>query len=106
LDIGYGYTHNGKTYPFRGKGVGKIRTLSEVLKRFSNKKLLIDNKNGNDLETAQLIVDTLSNVSRKTAEITIEEADKYSNTVRNGIVTDHIEVLGKYYRQLKLGENQ
>ena len=27
LDIGYGYTYDGKTYPFRGKGIGKIRTL-------------------------------------------------------------------------------
>jgi hypothetical protein len=33
-------------------------------------------------------------------------ADKYSNVVLNGIVMDHIEVLGKYYKQLKPGENQ
>jgi glycerophosphoryl diester phosphodiesterase len=32
MDVGYGCTYdNGKTYPFRGKGVGKIRTLDEIL---------------------------------------------------------------------------
>lgn len=60
LDIGYGYTYDGKTYPFRGQGIGKMKTLTEVLQKFPDKKFLIDNKNGNDLETAQLIVDTLS----------------------------------------------
>ncbi len=32
LDVGYGYTSdNGKTYPFRGKGVGLMPSLEEVL---------------------------------------------------------------------------
>ena len=65
LDIGYGYTHDGKTYPFRGKGIGKIETLTDVLNRFPDKRFLIDNKNGNNLETAQLIVDTLSQFSEE-----------------------------------------
>jgi glycerophosphoryl diester phosphodiesterase len=60
LDIGYGYTYDGKTYPFRGKGVGKIRTLTEILKQFPDKKFLLDNKNSNDSKTANLIVNTLS----------------------------------------------
>jgi glycerophosphoryl diester phosphodiesterase len=60
LDIAYGYTYDGgKSYPFRGKGVGKIKTLDEVLKLFPDKKFLIDNKSGNDLEVAQLIVNSL-----------------------------------------------
>jgi glycerophosphoryl diester phosphodiesterase len=60
LDIGYGYTHDGKTYPFRGKGVGKIQTLAEVLQSFPRRKFLIDNKNGNNMRTAQLLVEALS----------------------------------------------
>ena len=60
LDIGHGYTHDGQTYPFRGQGIGGIKTLGEVLQRFPVKKFLIDNKNGNNLQTAQLIVDALS----------------------------------------------
>jgi glycerophosphoryl diester phosphodiesterase len=60
LDIGYGYTYDGgRTYPFRGKGIGKIKTLDEVLSRFPNKRFLIDNKNDKDIEVAQLIVDSL-----------------------------------------------
>jgi glycerophosphoryl diester phosphodiesterase len=60
LDIGYGYSYDdGKTYPFRGKGVGMIRTLDEILKQFPNKRFLIDNKSGNDIEVAQMIVDSL-----------------------------------------------
>ncbi|MCU7937109.1 MAG: glycerophosphodiester phosphodiesterase [Candidatus Thiodiazotropha sp. (ex Dulcina madagascariensis)] len=60
LDIGYGYTYDGgKTYPFRGKGVGKIKTLSEILNYFPDKRFLINNKSGNNLEVAQLIVEIL-----------------------------------------------
>lgn len=62
LDIGYGYTHDGKNFPFRGKGVGKIKTLLEILRKFPDKKFLIDNKNGNNLQTAQLIVEALSHL--------------------------------------------
>ena len=186
LDLGYGYTYDGTTYPFRGKGIGKIRTLTEIVKEFPGKKFLLDNKNGNDLETAQLIVDTLSQFTKAQQKLlylwcedgayryihrrlpritrlilprnqqktffksylfrlgfghipgrykhqgiglpthytkyiwgwpnrflgkvydadmrfylylnTVDEAEQYSNLPLNGIVTDHIEVLGKIYK--------
>ena len=60
LDIGHGYTFDGRTYPFRGKGFGQIKTLTEIVNHFPDSKFLIDNKNGDSLEVAQLIVDTLS----------------------------------------------
>ncbi|MDA9531652.1 MULTISPECIES: glycerophosphodiester phosphodiesterase family protein [unclassified Bradyrhizobium] len=45
LDIGYGYTADGgKTFPFRGKGVGMMPTLSEVFAAFPDRKLLINVK--------------------------------------------------------------
>ena len=45
LDIGYGYTADGgKTFPFRGKGIGMMPTLSEVFAAFPDKKLLINVK--------------------------------------------------------------
>jgi glycerophosphoryl diester phosphodiesterase len=45
LDLGYGYTADGgKTYPLRGKGVGMMPTLSEVLARFPNRQFLINFK--------------------------------------------------------------
>lgn len=61
LDVGYGYTYDkGITYPFRGKGVGGIKTFKEILQHFPNKKFLIDNKNGNNLKVAELIIKTIS----------------------------------------------
>lgn len=42
LDIGYGYTADGgKTYPFRGKGIGLMPSLEDVLLHFPHKELLI-----------------------------------------------------------------
>jgi glycerophosphoryl diester phosphodiesterase len=59
LDVGYGFTYdNGKTYPFRGKGVGKMPTLQEVLEEFPDKKFLIDHKDRTK-ETADLLIDLL-----------------------------------------------
>jgi glycerophosphoryl diester phosphodiesterase len=61
LDVGYGYTFDGgKTYPLRGKGIGKMPTLEEVLRGFPNKKFLIDNKSGNNLEVADMLAKALS----------------------------------------------
>jgi glycerophosphoryl diester phosphodiesterase len=45
LDLGYGYTADGgKTFPLRGKGVGMMPTLDEVLARFPDKRFLINFK--------------------------------------------------------------
>ncbi len=61
LDIGYGYTADGgRTYPFRGKGVGEMPTLNEVFERFPEQKFLVNFKSnlteeGNAL--AQLIAE-------------------------------------------------
>lgn len=42
LDIGYGYTADGgKTYPFRGRGLGLMPTLDEVLAHFPERRFLI-----------------------------------------------------------------
>lgn len=66
LDVGYGYTYdNGQTFPFRGKGVAGIKTLTEVLQYFPDKKFLIDNKNGNNIKVAQLIVKVLATLPEK-----------------------------------------
>lgn len=45
LDIGYGYTADGgKTYPFRGTGVGLMPSLAEVLETFPDRLFLINVK--------------------------------------------------------------
>lgn len=51
LDIGYGYTaDNGRTYPFRGKGIGLMPTLDEVLDSFPDRSLLIHIKSNDPVE--------------------------------------------------------
>jgi glycerophosphoryl diester phosphodiesterase len=55
LDVGYGYTaDNGKSYPFRGKGVGLMPTLDEVLDYFPSQAFLIHIKSNDQNEGMQL----------------------------------------------------
>ncbi|KSV73382.1 hypothetical protein N185_20060 [Sinorhizobium sp. GW3] len=55
LDIGYGYTADGgKTFPFRGKGVGQMPTLEEVLAALPDRKFLINFKSRRAEEGAEL----------------------------------------------------
>jgi glycerophosphoryl diester phosphodiesterase len=47
LDIGYGYTADeGKSFPLRGKGVGLMPTLAEVLHSYPDGQFLIQIKDG------------------------------------------------------------
>ncbi|EJN14177.1 glycerophosphoryl diester phosphodiesterase [Bradyrhizobium sp. YR681] len=55
LDIGHGYTADGgRTFPFRGKGIGMMPTLSEVFAAFPDKQLLINVKSRDANEGAKL----------------------------------------------------
>jgi len=66
LDIGYGFTADGgKTFPFRGKFIGAMPTLSEVLAAFPEEQLLINLKS-NTVGEAHLLTDYF-------------QAHKYSN---------------------------
>lgn len=65
LDIGYGYTaDNGKTYPFRGKGVGLMPSLTEVLNAFPDRSLLIHVKS-DDPQEGKLLAAFLSKLSQE-----------------------------------------
>lgn len=56
LDVGYGYTADGgKTFPFRGKGIGMIKTLDEALKTFPGRQILINVKSGDPNESELLV---------------------------------------------------
>jgi glycerophosphoryl diester phosphodiesterase len=55
LDIGYGYTADGgKTYPFRGKGIGIMPSLGEVLETFPDRQFLINIKSRDPSEGDKL----------------------------------------------------
>ena len=56
LDIGYGYTADGgRTYPFRGKGVGLLPSLDEVLAAVPDGRFLINFKS-NDARDGEAFV--------------------------------------------------
>lgn len=68
MDVGYGYTaDNGQTYPLRGKGVGLMPTMNEVLDFFPDKKFVIEVKDGK-IETYRVLWDNLSALSSERLE--------------------------------------
>lgn len=55
LDVGYGYSADeGRTFPLRGKGVGMMPTLPEVLEAFPDKRFLINIKSADADEGEKL----------------------------------------------------
>lgn len=64
LDVGYGYSpDSGRTFPFRGKGVGKMPLLREVLEKYPEKKFIIDHKD-ETAETAELLGKMLGSLDK------------------------------------------
>jgi glycerophosphoryl diester phosphodiesterase len=55
LDVGYGYTADGgKTYPFRGRGVGMVPSLDEVFDTFPERRFLLHIKSNDPAEGTKL----------------------------------------------------
>lgn len=89
LDIGYGYTSdNGKTYPFRGKGIGMMPSLEEVFEEFPDKELLIHIKI-DDVKAGEVLWTYLKDMSKeRLSQITIYGDDapiKYLKEQNNNI---------------------
>jgi glycerophosphoryl diester phosphodiesterase len=60
LDVGYGYTADGgKTFPFRGHGVGLMPSLDEVLDAFPHQSFLINVKS-DDASEGRLLAEALA----------------------------------------------
>ena len=63
LDIGYGYTADGgRTYPFRGEGVGLMPTLDDVLGTFPDRRFLINVKS-RDPDEGRTLADRLGKLA-------------------------------------------
>lgn len=77
LDVGYGYTaDDGKTYPFRGKGVGMMPSLAEVLERFPERSFLIHIKS-DDPEEGKQLARRLAGLSEdRLGELTVYGGDR------------------------------
>jgi glycerophosphoryl diester phosphodiesterase len=64
LDVGYGYSpDDGKTFPLRGKGIGQMPLLREVLEKYPERKFIIDHKD-ETVETAELLGNLLGSLDR------------------------------------------
>ncbi|MED4730649.1 glycerophosphodiester phosphodiesterase family protein [Aneurinibacillus migulanus] len=77
LDIGYGYTADGgKTYPFRGKGLGLMPSLDEVLTAFPDRSFLIHIKS-NDPKEGRLLGNRLATLPAERLDLlTVYGGDK------------------------------
>lgn len=65
LDVGYGYTADGgKTFPFRGKGVGLLVSAEKILKTFPDKNFLIHVKDGGE-KSGKLLVNLIKSLYSK-----------------------------------------
>lgn len=85
LDIGYGYTADGgRTFPFRGKGVGLMPTLTEVLNAFPEKRLLVNVKSRDPSEGEKLasVLSTLPSDRRR--QIMVYGGDEPIATLHKG----------------------
>ncbi|MEM6806999.1 MAG: glycerophosphodiester phosphodiesterase family protein [Bacteroidota bacterium] len=72
LDIGYGYSRDaGKSFPFRGKGVGLMPSLEEVLDSFPDKRFLIDIKSNDPKEGKLLAQKLATRLARRRGELMI-----------------------------------
>lgn len=72
LDIGYGYTADGgRTWPFRGKGVGMMPSLRQVMAAFPERDFFIDVKS-NDPDEGRLLAERLAVLTAgRTGEISV-----------------------------------
>jgi glycerophosphoryl diester phosphodiesterase len=86
LDVGYGYTADGgKTFPFRGKGIGLMPDLDEVLARFPDRRFHINVKS-NDPAEGTLLAKFLSTLTPEArSRLTVYGGDEPIAAVRRSL---------------------
>lgn len=64
MDVGHGYTADGVNFPFRGKGIGMMPSLDEVLAAFPGRRFLINIKS-RDPREGELLAARLAQLSHE-----------------------------------------
>jgi glycerophosphoryl diester phosphodiesterase len=83
FDIGYGYTaDDGKTFPFRGKAVGMMPTLNEVLTTFPENRILINVKSRDRSEGEKLASVLNRLTSARRSQIMVYGGDEPIEVIR------------------------
>ncbi|ARQ57400.1 UNVERIFIED_ORG: glycerophosphoryl diester phosphodiesterase [Rhizobium etli] len=86
LDIGYGYTADGgKTFPFRGRGIGMMPTLAQVLSTFPDRRFLINVKSRDPSEGEKLAVVLNGLSTGRRAEIIVYGGDEPIDVIRRRV---------------------
>lgn len=86
LDIGYGYTADGgRTFPFRGTGVGLMPTMDEVLAEFPDKRFLINVKSRDPQEGERLAARLLQLPESRRAQLSVYGGEEPVDVVRKRI---------------------
>lgn len=88
LDIGYGYTADkGKTYPFRGKGIGILPSIDDIFNNFPGKKFLIHIKDPGK-EVGFVLLDYLQKLESSKKE-QISNISVYGNDLAIKLIQEH-----------------
>jgi glycerophosphoryl diester phosphodiesterase len=83
LDIGHGYTADGgRTFPFRGKAIGLMPSLGEVLETFPQARLLINVKSRDPSEGEKLAAVLSKLPAERRARIMVYGGDEPVEAVR------------------------
>ncbi|MBB4577190.1 glycerophosphodiester phosphodiesterase family protein [Rhizobium lentis] len=86
LDIGYRYTADGgKSFPFRGRGLGMMPTLAEVLSTFPNRRFLINVKSRDPSEGEKLAAVLIGLSTERRAEIIVYGGDEPIDVIRRRV---------------------
>jgi glycerophosphoryl diester phosphodiesterase len=94
LDVGFGYTaDSGKTWPFRGRGVGLMPSLAEILATFPDRSFVIDVKS-NDPEEGMLLAERLAELAAaRKGEIMVYGGARSVNVIRERL--PHIRTISR-----------
>ena len=96
LDIGSGYTSDGgKTFPFRGQGVGLMPSLDDVLARFPDKRFLIHIKSKGANEGALLAARLKSLPAEQLKGLIVYGSDVPVDVVREKLAGSGIKTMGR-----------
>lgn len=95
LDIGYGYTADqGETYPFRGKGIGLMPSLDEVLETFPNGSFLIHIKSNDPSEGLSLAQYLSTNSESRLRQLSVYGGDEPTAALKESLPKMRVMSIG------------
>ncbi|MFG1343505.1 glycerophosphodiester phosphodiesterase family protein [Xanthobacter autotrophicus DSM 431] len=86
LDVGYGYTADGgRTFPFRGHGLGLMPSLDEVLTTFPRRRFLINIKSNDPNEGRLLAAALRARTAEEAGRLMVYGGDAPIDALRNAM---------------------